>query len=126
MGLVKYLSILYVSFIVEIQYQSNREVLDFLSYRESRNTLSAVGYNNNGTRDYGLYQLNDITFAEMQQRGYNTPQMDEFLRCEITQKYYANLLLHIHKSILLTNNIPLTKSNLIKSWSGVYNFRQYE
>lgn len=119
------IGILYLSLIVEIQYQHNKEILDFLSYRESMNTLSAIGCNTNGTRDWGLYQLNDVTFLEMQNRGYGIVDKQVFLNDILIQRYYASVLLHIHRQILKQHNIPLTKSNLIRSWGGVYNFQQY-
>lgn len=40
-----------------------------LMWRESRFTVDAIGYNVNGTQDYGLCQLNDVTLPFLSERG---------------------------------------------------------
>lgn len=40
-----------------------------LMWRESRFQTDAIGYNANGTQDYGLCQLNDVTLPFLSERG---------------------------------------------------------
>lgn len=95
--------------------------LNHLSYRESRNTYNAINLNTNGTRDWGKYQLNDITFVELNQH-YKLPIVDKhkFLNEPLIQEFYAIVLLMHHRIIIQKRGHKLSYFNDISSWSGVY------
>lgn len=95
--------------------------LNYLSQRESHNNYCAVNYNINGTYDWGKYQLNDITFVELNQH-YKLPLIDKnrFLNEPLIQEFYAIVLFLHHRKIIEQRGYKPSYFNDISAWGGVY------
>jgi len=73
-----------------LEYDINPVILFRLMYRESRFNVDAVGYNRNGTQDYGLCQLNDVALPFLLERGIDpteSPQENIRGACELISYY---------------------------------------
>jgi len=73
-----------------LEYNINPVILFRLMYRESRFVVDAIGYNRNGTKDYGLCQLNDVALPFLLERGIDpteSPQENIKGACELISHY---------------------------------------
>jgi len=73
-----------------LEYDINPVILFRLMYRESRFAVDAIGYNRDGTQDYGLCQLNDVTLPFLLESGIDpteSPQENIRAACELISYY---------------------------------------
>lgn len=60
----------------------NPEHFFVIMWKESRYNINAIGYNENGTKDYGICQLNDITIQDFNEKGHYFNAMDPYENIE--------------------------------------------
>jgi hypothetical protein len=90
-------------------------VLVALYHQESVNAggYKAIGYNTNGTIDYGKYQINSTNLYKY---GINP---DEFLNNPIQQEQFARDFMKLHINILKSYNKDITFKRLKLAWAGI-------
>lgn len=91
------------------------QVLVALYHQESITAggYKAVGYNTNGTVDYGKYQINSTNLYKYGINPY------EFLNNPSHQEWFARFFMKVHIDFLKYHNKPIDFKRLKIAWGGI-------
>ena len=97
--------------------------LDAISYRESRNNWCAINHNPNNTYDWGKWQINDVSFKDLEiYKGLKNPNKVKFLEDSTMQKKYVYHFIKRNEDIFKSNGIQPTNTHLFNGWGGIYGY----